>query len=441
MVARRPCLGRVLACSLSLGIVVGVPGARTAAAAEPVTAGFEPRPDTDLTVLERLLIESAPELEPAQLQVDLAHAAVRQSRLLPNPQLDLGWATIPLGATNPPDLERPLANVPNYGVGIAFPIELGKRGPRVREARALARGTQRELDALIRARALDLAETLGELATACLRVEGFEQLVEDMEHTVEVAKQRVSLSYGVPLDVDRFQVELTRARSLVLVARSDVTRAQAACAAQLGRACEPFASGEAARAYLEAWIDVAWVAGDTLERRPDLAALSEYADAARASARLARNHAIPDPTVRLGYLHDRFVASGNHVHSLAISLSFALPAFDRGQVRREAAVARERRLIAERDKRLAAATAQLPALAARAELERERRRALRDEAIPTAKLVVASFAQAAEQRLVSVAENIQVRRVLRELLLEEADAYADAYAAQITLLRAGAPQG
>jgi cobalt-zinc-cadmium efflux system outer membrane protein len=428
-----------------LALVVGVGaclgGARVALAAESVAERFQPGPHTDLPELERVLVESSPDLEQAQLRVDIAHTSVRQSRLIPNPRLDLSWATIPVGTLNPADLTQPLANVPNYGIGIAFPIQLGKRGPRIRQAKALERGAGHELEALTRARALDLAQTLGNLATASLRVDGFGQVVEDMQRTVEAAQQRVSLSYGVALDVDRLQIELARARSLVLAARSDVASAQAECATQLGKACDAFESGEAARAYLETWIDAVELEAVSLERRPDLAALNDYANAARASAKLARAQAIPDPTVRLGYLHDRFVIAGNQLNSLAVSLSFELPTFDRGQFNRDAAIATELRLTAERSKRITAASAQLSALAERAELERERRRALRDEAIPVAKQVVTSVDRAAEQRLVSVAENVQARRVLRELLLEEADAYAAAYTAQIALLRVRAPEG
>lgn len=418
----------------ALGVCLGL-----CLAAPANAAGFRPAPDTDLTQLEQLLVETSPDLEDARLQVDLAGAAVRQSRLIPNPQLDLSYATIPIGQTNPPGLERPFANVPNYGIGISFPIEIAKRGPRVREARALERGVRMEFEAVTRARALDLAQTLGELATASLRVEGFEQVVVEMERTVEVAAQRVNLTYGAPLEVDKLRIELARARSLVAVARSDVAQALANCAMQTGGSCESFVDGETARAYLEAWIDGEAVVGE-LEHRRDLVALSEYADAARAAQKLARAQAIPDPTLRFGYLHDRFLESGNHRNSLALSLSFDLPVFDRGQAQRDAAVARERRLVAERSKRLEAANAQIPALAERVEIERERRRALRDEAIPIAKQVVESVEQAADQRLIPIGENVQARRVLRELLLEEADAYAAAYAAQLALLRAQPPK-
>ncbi len=395
---------------------------------------FQPSADIRLDDLELVVSEAAPDLENARLRVDLATAGVRQSRLLPNPSVDMGIGTLPLGTTNPPDLERPLAHVPNYGVGISFPVQIAKRGPRIREARALERGAKAELEAVTRSQALELATTLGELATATLRREGFEQVVVDAERSVAAAELRTELTYGASLDVDRLRIEVSRAEQAVLVARSDIAAALARCAVQLARPCEEFATGKDARAYLEGWID-APAGADDLGERPDLRALSEYAEAAKAARSLARAQRIPDPTVRLGYLHDTFVISGNQMNSMSISLAFALPVFDRGQARRQAAEARMRRLTREHDKRLAAAQMRVPALTLQLDIDRERQVQLTDEALPAARTLVDDLERAVEQRLTSIADVVQARRTVRELVLDEADAYAAAYTARLELLR------
>ncbi|PRP94827.1 TolC family protein [Enhygromyxa salina] len=399
---------------------------------------FRPSAELGLEDLQEIVGEGLADLEAAALRVDLARADVRQSRLLPNPILDLEYGTIPFGTTNPADLDRPFANIPNYGVGVAYPIELGKRRPRIQRDRALERGARAELDAVTRSQALELAATLGELATAILRLEGFEEMVADSERSVAAAEVRVATSFGVPLDVDRLRVELTRTEQLVLTARSDISRALADCATRVGRACERFVDSSAARAYLEAWIaaDPGEVA---IEERPDLRALSEYGEAASASERLARAQRIPDPTLRVGYTHDRFWVSGNQMNSFTISLSFALPTFDRGQAQRQAAEAQTHRLGAERSKRVAATQAQLPDLARQVELERDRQVLLRDDAIPAAKRIASAIEDAAESRLTTITEVVQARRTLRELLLAEAEAYAAAYEARLELLRVLAP--
>src|SRR5690606_7107470 len=129
--------------------------------------------------------------------------------------------------------------------------------------------------------------------------------------------KRVELSFGVPLDVDRLRIELARTERQLLTARSDISEALSTCALYVGASCHGFEDGAAARAFLERWIEATTSEGAALEQRPDLRALSAYADAARAATRLARNQAIPDPTLRFGYLHDRFLESGNHMNSLS----------------------------------------------------------------------------------------------------------------------------
>jgi cobalt-zinc-cadmium efflux system outer membrane protein len=408
--------------------------AEAVAPADGGAAGFQPRPELRLEDLQRVVLAADPELEAAQLQVDLARAGVRQSRLRANPSLELQYGTIPVGPTNPPGLPRPLAQVPNYGVALAVPVPLGKRRPRIRQAAALERGAEAELEATTRARALELAGTLGELAAASLRREGFEQMVDDTTRSLTAARKRVELGYGAPLELDQLGVELARVELQTRAARSDISRALADCAVVVGDACQEFASSTAARAFLEAWIGAPTVA-TPLEQRPDLRALAEQVEAAEHAHSLARAQRIPDPTLRLGYLHDRFVISGNQMSSLSLSLSLPLPVFDRGQAQAQAAQAQARRLASERSKRLAAAQEQVPALAQRVDLERGRQLQLRDEAIPAARAIVSSLEDAAERRLTSLNELVQARRALRELLLEEANAYAAAYEARLELLR------
>jgi outer membrane protein, heavy metal efflux system len=405
-------------------------------------AGFRPHPQLRLQDLERVAMDGDPELEAAQLQVDLARAQVRQSRMRPNPTLDLEYGTIPLGRTNPPNLPRPFANVPNYGVGVSVPVPLAKRRPRIRQAQALERAAQAELEVVARSRAFALAETLGELAAASLRREGFEQMVADTERSITVASQRVALSYGVPLEVDQLGVELARIELQVRVARGDIAQALADCAAVVGSPCQEFASSTEARAYLDAWIGAAATeaaAQTPLEERPDLRALAEHTAAAEQARALARAQRIPDPSFRLGFLHDRFLESGNHMNSLSASLSLPLPVFDRGQAQMQAAQAQARRLASERSKRAEAARSRIPALAQRVDIERERQAKLRDEAIPAAKAIVRSLEEAAERRLTSITELVHARRAMRELLLEEAAAYDAAYRARLELLRELAP--
>ena len=79
-----------------------------------------------------------------------------------------------------------------------------------------------------------------------------------------------------------------------------------------------------------------------LDERGDLRALTAAIEAADHERHLAHAQALPDRTLRFGYTYDRFVVSGNQIHSVGIGLSLPLPLFDRGQAVAQAARARAR---------------------------------------------------------------------------------------------------
>src|SRR5262245_41270775 len=64
--------------------------------------------------LAELLWERTPDIIEARERVGVAGSELTRSQLYPNPQLDAGWNTIPIGRSNPPDLVDPIGNVPNY---------------------------------------------------------------------------------------------------------------------------------------------------------------------------------------------------------------------------------------------------------------------------------------------------------------------------------------
>src|SRR5262249_21931456 len=88
---------------------------------------FAPSATLDLPALERQVVQRSPAIQQDLLEHDLARAEARQARIIGNPTLDGTWGTIPIGETNPAGLDKPLANVPNYGVGLSYTVPLGKR--------------------------------------------------------------------------------------------------------------------------------------------------------------------------------------------------------------------------------------------------------------------------------------------------------------------------
>lgn len=419
---------------LLVSSLLAAPTPSTAAATADAPQRFVPDAALDLADLERIVGARTSTIEAANLEVELAEAERLQSRLLPNPELDLGWGTLPVGRLNPTDLQRPMANVPNYSVGLSYTVPVGKRRPRMQRAQALVEASQASRGALTRALSLRFAGLLAELAVATLRREGVRSLAEDAARAVDVAERRLAGGFGTPLDLDRLRIDLSRSEQLLRSAESDLSATLAACSGLVGLRCEGFASSEAARAFLARWIDAAARPGGALDARPDLQALAANERAAEAELRLARAQRLPDPTVRVGYVHDRFLVSGNQMNSFNLNVSFPLPIFERGQAMAAAARAKQTRFAAERQRRRAASEVRSQALLERVTAQRDRQRALSQELIPRARAVLTEIERAADTRLVGLGDVLQARRTMSELLLEEADSYADAFDAYLELL-------
>lgn len=430
---RRSWGGRRIGCAALL-YALGLSG-RTLALESDTGTVFRAEPTLDYAHLEHAVRRSSPDLKPAQREAALAVLEVAQARMFANPTLDLSWGTLPVGRTTPSDLERPWANVPNYGVGVAYTFPILKRGPRQHRAAELARGAQAELDLSARELALALAAVLGDLATATLRREGMEELVRGGEHSVALASARLRAKYGTPLEVDRLSVDVLRSRQLLLGVTAEIDAALASCGQLLGTRCANFVDGTAARSYLERWTGSESVDEGALAERPDLRALDARIAASHASAELAAAQAVPDPTLRLGYLNDRFVISGNQRHSLNLSLSIPLPIFERGKIQKRVADTARRHFAEERTRRVAAARARIPQLKERLVLQRGRCAAMTGEVLPQGRAVLRGLEKAAEARLISLGDVILARRTVSELLIEEADSCGDAYQAALELMR------
>lgn len=414
------------------------------ALASPLAAGagtptFTPTSTTDLDALRELVARRSRDVQADALKLDAASTEARQARVLGNPQLDGTWATIPVGPTNPEGLSSPLSRVPSYGVGLSYTFVVGKRGPRARRADALEDEARASVAATARAQAVALARLLGVMAVASMRADGLRELLEEQRRGITLAETRVRAGFGTPLDVDRLVIERSRTEQAALSNESDQHQAAAACAGLLGQRCQPFASADEARAFLVAWTRRAAEATAHPERRPDVRALDAARRAALAEADLARATALPDPTVRVGYVYDQFVISGNQRHSVNVSVSVPLPLFDAGGVQRDGAAAREARVASQRARVVDAATARIAALRDALAARTSRRELLVVDMLPRARAVVGDLERAASARLIPLTDVIQARRTLSELLLERADAEGDVFQTSVELLAEASP--
>jgi cobalt-zinc-cadmium efflux system outer membrane protein len=389
------------------------------AATPPLDLSTQPTDEA----LATLLWERAPELQDARARVAAALAETRKTRRLPNPELDVGLNTLPLGALNPDCVadsacaSAPWLNIPNLQVGLSVLLEIGKREPRQEAAAWAVRAAALEALEALRQRVLTLHDVLGDVAAAQVRVATLAGLTEDARRLAELQAARASKGDTSDLDADRARLEQEGSTTALGEAEEQLSAALRACAELVAAPCLPFDGASQAADWLERRIPYG---GDDVTERPDLKALDAAARAARAAQLLASRQWLPDPTVRLGYVHDRYLASGNQQNSLFVGFSTPLRLFERGQDDAQAQAVAAEAAQRSREQLAAAARAQLERV--RSEIDRiEARQArLKREALPLARSVVERLQLAVTRGAAPVQELLLARRTLAELTLTAA---------------------
>jgi cobalt-zinc-cadmium efflux system outer membrane protein len=369
--------------------------------------------------LPELVWQQAPDLHDARVRVALAEAERRKALRLPNPGLDVGLNTIPVGPLNPVDLKDPYLNVPNVAVGLSLLLELGKRGPRQDATAEAARSAA--LDALdqVRRRVLDLEDTIGDVASAQVRVAALQGLGTDAQRLADLQAARADKGDTSALDADRARLEVEGTLTAVGEAQELLAATLRQCADIVATPCVPFADV----AQANAWLDrhVARAPDADLEKRNDLRSLEAAIKSARAAQTLAANRWIPDPTVRFGYVRDQFVISGNQQNSFFVGVSLPLPFFEHGQDDAEAA-----RRVAEsaeltRTRLIESAHAQLSRLDAEVTTVEARQKRIKEQSLPLAQSVVSRLDAAVTRGAAPLQELLLARRTLAELVLTAAE--------------------
>ena len=420
------------ASSASAGSTADVPPS-AAPARDSLT--LDALPDED--GLAQLLWERSTEFTQARARVDSAQADLTRTRLLPNPELDLSWNTLPLGPTNPPGLNR-LRDVPNYQAGISQLVELGKRGPRQQSARAALASTALDVQSELRERTYDLLERVAAVATAQVRLDELERLTTDAARLTELQRIRQQRGDTAGLDVDRAVLEEAQLQGQLAEEHSHLAEALLECSRVAGLACEPFDNRETAAAFLTRRLARPDSEPGDVQQRPDLRALQAQRQSAQADLTLARRGWVPDPTFRAGYVHDRFTESGNQLDSLFVGMSFPLPVFDHGQAsarlasaQAEAAERTRQQLTAQAQRDLRALTTQRDAL----ELRRQR---VRQQNLPLASTLVQRLDAAVKAGGASLQDLLFARRTYGQLLLDAAELDLNAFRLSVARDRAHA---
>jgi cobalt-zinc-cadmium efflux system outer membrane protein len=420
--------------AIATALVLAATGEAHAEAPAQNAAVLVPTPQLDMKTLIELVTRRSTAVATESITALAARSEARQSHLLGNPVLDATWGTIPIGPTNPPGDPAPLANIPNYSVGLSYTLLLGKRGPRQDRAQALVEGANASVEAVARANALELARLLGTLAGATLKIEGLRNQMIESRDLISLAKSRLETGFGSPLDVDRLEIELHRVEQEVVATEGEELMLLAQCTNIVRQRCAPFASSADARRFVDVWVERADHAGGSVEQRPDVRALDAYGRAASAEADLGHAQAIPDPQIRVGYTRDLHTSAGAQENALSLSVTLPLPLFDHGQAMAEGAEARQDRLHDLRTSIVQTSQIRQAALRDALRVQERRRDSLEQGILPRARSVIADLQKAVNNRLLPLTDVIQARRTLNELFIQEADTYSDLFGRAVDLL-------
>lgn len=381
-------------------------------------------PVFELSTLEKgealpaLLWERSPELQLARSQVAAAEAEYRKTTRLPNPDLDVGLNTLPLGQLNPPGLADPFLNVPNVAFGLSVLLEIGKREPRQSAAAERAKQAALQAQEALRQKLFDAYAVLADVAAAQVRVDILQGLADDAHRLTELQAARARTGDTAELDVDRAELEEENVRASLGDAREQLAEELRNCAVLLAMPCSRFK--DAAQANV--WLDRRFESTELrVEDRPDLKALEATARAARADEQLAKNQWLPDFTVRAGYVHDRFIESGNQMNSVFVGFSVPLRVFDHGQDDAQASAVAATAALQVRDRQLAIADSARARLTTEVEVVEARQARLREKSLPLASQVVERLTASVTRGSSSLQELLLARRTQSELLLTAAE--------------------
>jgi len=387
--------------------------------------------------LTELLWNRSPDLSQVRTRLGAAQADLRRSLVLPNPNLDLSWNTIPVGTSNPRGLDDPLTHVPNYAVSLSSLVEIAKRGPRQRAARNTFSAVELDAYELLRQHYFDLVDKLAEVAAAEVRVGALSDLAGDAGRLKDIQSERAKRGDAAGLDVDRARLEEEKFVANLADERRKLAQALLECSRLVGVPCEPFADRDRVAGFLSERQAIPPATHD-FDERPDLRSLTAQEESARASLELAHNKRIPDPTLRAGYVYDQFVAAGNQRNSFLVGVSVPLPVFDRGQG--DAIEAASNVQVASRTRALLRAQAARDAsqLASQAADVEKQRIVLHDRSIPLARSLVRTLDSAVQRGGASLQDLLLARRTLGELLLDSADLDLQAFQISSATARNGA---
>jgi len=374
--------------------------------------------------------------EPDQLAAwlgDRDPMAARQTRVIPNPTLNVGVSDFVIGKTNPADQSLGLGQTLIYTAAVDQLIEIGKRAPRQNAADVRHREASETAVGTLGSRLSDATQNLGKLAYVAAKRTVVATNLEAANKLMDSEKKRVDLKDLSPLEFARIELDTEEIELQLTRADADLATAIATCAATLFAQCS--ASGldaatlDAAAPLPQALADPA----SAIESRPARVASKLEGDALDWDAKLAHNRRIPDPTIGVGYTLDNLTISGDQHQSLLFSVGIPLPIFDRGDHDEAAARANARSIAAEDAATVRDARGQVEALVAQRTALEATLAKLEHDAIPKSSQIIQQTKTAFDLKDARLADLLLVERAHRDLLLEVLETRFDLFTVRAQL--------
>ena len=270
----------------------------------------------------REALTNNPSLAAARAQVDAAAGRATQSRLWPNPELELSAEDVPTGGGGLSQSK----NLIGLSQTVPFP---GKKHFEAQAGRHEVRLTEHKYRADERELTRDVTAAFYRALAAAQRVEITRQLAELAESSATTAGKRVAAGGASSQEQLRAEVELERARTDLRARQRERIATQQDLARLLGRrdpADVALAGTLADRVTIP-------LARQSIEANPQLSAARSERDRAESELRRARLEPMPDVT--LGAAIGRDGAFNETLAEFRVSLP--LPLIDHGQGRRREA--------------------------------------------------------------------------------------------------------
>jgi cobalt-zinc-cadmium efflux system outer membrane protein len=372
----------------------------------------------------------------AREKVEQQRELAQQARVLPNPQAQFAIGGLALaGGNKAAGMTGPsgLADTADFSFGVSELVEIGKRRPRREAADLRTREAGEGAVGALGDRVNDATTTLGKLAYAAAKRAIVVQNLEaarklQASEQIRAEKQDLAgLDFArIQLDTEALDIELARADA-------DLAVALASCSATLFATCSAEGLDETALDGAAPLPGALPDANRAITDRPEHQAQRFEASALEQDAELADHRRIPDPTFGLVYDYTRYQYGGNLPQTLAVSIAFPLPFFDRGNHDAAASRAGARAIAAQEQALIRAERGQAEALGAQLGALQGVLTRLEKESVPKTQKIVENTRKAFDLGQSGLAELLLAERQRRDLLAQVLDTRFDLFNVRVNI--------